>query len=601
MLSPDARSLYTTALTPPPGYIFDQAIATTFSLDPMTLLGIPLHLALLGRSKAVLSDPIALLEALRRTADRITVYVERGRIQAPTMNHVLYGLLESMVVEAAAPNGGAFHPKLWVLRFAEPWENGAVLLRLLVLSRNLTADHSWDLALQLEGRPTGGYVAANRELGELLRDLPSMASREVDDLRQSQAAAMGDEVRRTKWELPNGYEDVSFHVLGRRRGSWTPPRSQRLAVISPFVTEPALKHLRDTTGEFVGVIARPEDLNELPATALLLAKSWYTLADAAETEDGEENLDRDTVGLHAKAYILQEGWYTRLFVGSANATSAALLAGNNVEVLTELYGKKSTVGGIDNLLGQDGLGAVIVPYQRPEGLPEPDMAAQQAEAALEAGRKALAEAALTVSCEPEGSGWRLSLRPETTVNLDGIASCHAWPITETENKFADAFKLANRESVDFLPLALASVTGLVAFELVAAAKPTACRFVLNLPVVGLPDERDAAILRTIIRNRDGFLRYLLLLLGEADDGDNAGDAPVLGELGAASWFGGCSFDSMPLLEELTRAFARDPARLREVDHFVDRLAETDEGRQVIPPGFLDLWRVFKEAMAKEGL
>jgi hypothetical protein len=47
-----------------------------------------------------------------------------------------------------------------------------------VLSRNLTADRSWDLSLQLEGevRRTGRYVAANRELGELIRDLPAMAA-----------------------------------------------------------------------------------------------------------------------------------------------------------------------------------------------------------------------------------------------------------------------------------------------------------------------------------------------------------------------------------------------------------------------------------------
>jgi hypothetical protein len=31
MLNPNSRSLYTSALTPPPGMIFDEAVATTFS------------------------------------------------------------------------------------------------------------------------------------------------------------------------------------------------------------------------------------------------------------------------------------------------------------------------------------------------------------------------------------------------------------------------------------------------------------------------------------------------------------------------------------------------------------------------------------------
>src|SRR5262245_2227397 len=95
MLNPDERSLYTAALTPPPGYLFDQALATTFSLDPTTLLTVPLHLALLstGRGEARLDNGIALLGALHRVTDRITVYAQRGRMQAPQTPHVLYGLL----------------------------------------------------------------------------------------------------------------------------------------------------------------------------------------------------------------------------------------------------------------------------------------------------------------------------------------------------------------------------------------------------------------------------------------------------------------------------------------------------------------------------
>ena len=38
MLNPNSRSLYTSALTPPPGMMFDEAVATTFSMDPALLL-----------------------------------------------------------------------------------------------------------------------------------------------------------------------------------------------------------------------------------------------------------------------------------------------------------------------------------------------------------------------------------------------------------------------------------------------------------------------------------------------------------------------------------------------------------------------------------
>ena len=61
MLHPSDRSLYTDALTPPRGYIFDQAIGTTYTLDPITLLTIPVHLGLAVRRKGVEADPVDLL------------------------------------------------------------------------------------------------------------------------------------------------------------------------------------------------------------------------------------------------------------------------------------------------------------------------------------------------------------------------------------------------------------------------------------------------------------------------------------------------------------------------------------------------------------
>ena len=48
MLNPNSRSLYTSALTPPPGMIFDEAVATTFSMDPALLLEAPVYLALMS-------------------------------------------------------------------------------------------------------------------------------------------------------------------------------------------------------------------------------------------------------------------------------------------------------------------------------------------------------------------------------------------------------------------------------------------------------------------------------------------------------------------------------------------------------------------------
>jgi hypothetical protein len=51
----------------------------------------------------------------------------------------------------------------------------------------------------------------------------------------------------------------------------------------------------------------------------------------------------------------------------------------------------------------------------------------------------------------------------------------------------------------------------------APPAPDACRFVLNLPVDGMPEDRRAAVVRTIVENREGFLKYLLFLLSDIDE------------------------------------------------------------------------------------
>ena len=75
--------LYTSALTPPVGMVFDQAVATTFSMDPTLLLEAPVYLALLNGNDREKPDPLQILQSIRRYADKITVYVQAGRIQVP--------------------------------------------------------------------------------------------------------------------------------------------------------------------------------------------------------------------------------------------------------------------------------------------------------------------------------------------------------------------------------------------------------------------------------------------------------------------------------------------------------------------------------------
>ena len=600
MLSPDSRSLYTGAVTPPPGYVFDQAIATTYSLDPDTLLLLSVHLALAQRPSADQVDPIRLLESLRRLSGRLSVYVDRNGIKIPSGNKVLYGLLEPMIEQVEAPRGGVFHPKIWVLRFIQPELDEPPLIRLLVLSRNITYDRSWDVSLQLDGRPGGRFVSANRPLGEFLRSLPSIATQKISESAKLRAEKLAQEVRKTVWELPGEFEQMFFHVMGTSRRQWVPPRSKRMAVISPFVTDDALLWLSEQTEDLVAVISRPEEFDRLAPDTLELSGKRFTLDEAAETEDGEEPDNRDTVGLHAKAYVAEKGFRTRLYIGSANATAAALLKRSNTEILVELTGRKSRVGGIETLLGEGGLGPVLSDYVPPQESPLPDDEETRARKALEAARDSLAAAELEVVCEADTDAWRLTLASSRHIAFSGISQLKAWPITISEDRASDAYGLNSSRVVELGRFATESVTGLIAFEFVAEInKKISLRMVLNLPVAGLPENRDDAIFRLVLNNKEGFLRYVLLLLSEYAGGFFGG-RDIFGTKGNTGSLTDDFSGDTAILEELVRAFSRGPDKLEEVKSVVNRLTSDRTKPSPVPPEFLKLWAVFETAMEEVG-
>src|SRR5438552_18845640 len=120
MLEPQDRVLFRDMLRPPDGLELSWAIGTTFTLDLVAAMAAPMAFALFDwdEGEQGLVAPIALLEALRRYSDRLTVFVQAGLIAVPKPQQYLLAYLEDSIVESLAPTkGGLFHPKIWLLRF----------------------------------------------------------------------------------------------------------------------------------------------------------------------------------------------------------------------------------------------------------------------------------------------------------------------------------------------------------------------------------------------------------------------------------------------------------------------------------------------------
>ena len=471
------------------------------------------------------------------------------------------------------------------------------MYRLVALTRNMTTDQSWDLSLQLEGTMTGRKSNANKPLAHFFKTLPDLAAGPTESGRVEQALRFADELHRVQWELPDGFDELTFSLPGRKGFDWEPPAANRMVVISPFCSDQALRTLTKSTRVVDALISRPESLSALKKETLDLFAQCLHLDDAAETEDGEEDDITGqplATGLHAKVYLFEKGWDCEIVMGSANATDAALTARNNIEILVSLKGKRSKVGGIDELLGADGLGEYLVDFDRTREV-EIDALRQAAEKSVETARSRISAAALSIECSPGSRDglWALVLTGEIPP-LEGIVRAAAWPITVTQDFAVDIVNSAAPGGIRLGEFSASSLTGLLAFALKTDHPDVTARFVLNLPVTGIPADRNAAILQTVISNQEGFLRYLLLLLGDEkvsglDPGSGSGFARWLARLADG--------EDIPLLEELTRTYSRHPERLAEISGLVHDLSRGGQ-KTIIPEDFLNLWTVFESAIGR---
>ena len=625
MLSSGERLLYVEELRPPEGYRLDRAIATTYSLDLLCLLMVPLAMALseCQAEEDMLRDQTAVLEALRRTTGRMAIFCQQAQISVPRSQSVLFNLLEPVVVEARADDPrGVFHPKTWLLRFAA--DDAPTVYRMLCLSRNLTFDRSWDTLLTLEGvleeREYG--FGRNRPLADFVRALPALAASTVAPAIGEHVDLISEEVRKVRFDPPEGFENhlrfIPSGIAGHRRPPAFGGHSRRL-VVSPFLTDKWLECLCQAESDAGNVlVSRMESLDaigEKTFERVVGTTRIFVMDDGAEGPDdvvkeeaaaADPRLPIALSGLHAKLYIAHDqGWNARVITGSANATSAAF-RGRNVEFQVELAGKRSRVG-IDSLLARDehshSWGALLREYTRNAGPSHGDTIQRELESALSLARRAVAEGGLSLDVSAEDGG-TYSMRVDASCPIGlgtrEVTGC-CYPISLRAFAAQDIAPLFADQSVTFSNISIEALTSFLAVELTARCESREAQvaFVLNLPLTGMPSDRDRRILRSIIRDRAGFVRYLLFLLSEDSDRPEW-QALLLTAAGDQSERPATEDDySLPLLEELVRAYSRSPEKIDGIARLVDDLTASGEECDLLPRGFERVWEAFRAARRRE--
>ena len=567
----------------PAGYILDQGIATTYSLDLEALVAASLALNLDQTLEGDLSgEKIALLESLDCLQNRLVVFYQRGNVKVPTNFNRLFTLLEPMLAPTFAIEGEAgafasFHPKIWLLRFAPIDEEQPMLLRLLVLSRNLSFDRSWDLAVCLDGVALKRGGNGDPRLQSFLLSLRGNGrhAEVVKDL-----CATLDAV---EWTLPGKFKNMEM-LPGF--ASTTDAASQmpfnldddidQLLVVSPFVdadTNSLLQKLgRRTTGTKT-LISRIDTLDAIGESALL---GWDVRSLSDRVVDGEEQLEKEDPeqqGLHAKLVVAKVDNRAIWHVGSANMTNAAF-GGNgreprNTEFMLRLTGFDKHVGpalllyewAASNVFEQHTFSkAVDVPTERDPALRRlvHQLVSAKWELHAEEGEDENFSIRLSVAPMPSlQPGFEVSVGLLCRASEKALASSLTW----------ERLKLTDVSA--FMPVEVRS-------------KEIRHRFAIQAAfTVELFERRKRAVFKETVDSTEKLLRYLTLLLDagatkstwmRADGGGDESDVFGLDGRGG-------------LYEQLLRAASRAPERLARAVHVFERMRREEVP---IPDGLMEL-------------
>ena len=614
MLAPDDRRLLLDALAPPDGYRLDQGIGTTFSLDLVALLRVPLAFTVFDWQQAdgsPTADPYALLAALRQYADRLTIFCQAGQIAVPRHDYRLLSQLEDAIVEAKCPTaGGVFHPKVWALRFLSPGE--PIRYRLLILSRNLTFDRSWDAALVLDGELTNRTraIASCRPLSGFVSALEGCAITPLQPAAVARLRTIAHDLARVRWDLPGDFERLAFHPLGHEgRAAWPFTGDiRRMLVVSPFLAASTLERLT-ARGRRHQLISRHETLAGIPGEQLASFDPIQIFDDALQPDDvaqaptmtGEATTDEATLepgqeltGLHAKVYVADAGWKARVWIGSANATQAAFA--RNVEFLAELEGPKSRCG-IDAILGdpnhERSLASLLQRYDPPPDAAPVDTVMEALERELERLRRRIAGARLVARVRPEDDDHhQLTLEIPPSAVPPAKAVVLVRPITLPQPQVI-------RETSTWKGLPTELLSPFFAFEatLRARGRDATTAFVTRAELTGAPDNRREVLLTALLRDRDHVLRFLLLLLADSSRSADAALSVLSAFRERSNGMSPSDQTPVPLLETMLKALDRDPTALEQIERLIADLGGSEESADLFPEGFAEVWEPIREAMA----
>lgn len=593
------RINYGEVLMPPIGFKLERAVGTTYSLDLETLTAVSIALGLIEDTDSeLINNPISMLSALQKISDRIVVFCEAGQIKLPAKSNALCLTLEKMVVPVAVPfdkkinRYPAFHPKIWLLEYSN--EDDDRQYRFVVMSRNMTFDHSWDAACALDGDTTstgevdaGPIVAFLKFLRKQLNKELANYSRQYSDILY-----LIKTIPQVGFHVENGFSECDILPLGIGAGSYDMASNRlftenfhELVVMSPFLTGSVIEGFNDSGKTLAGttrtLITRRSELPKIKGGKATNFNVYVMKDDIIDGEssisDGDDKQPEREPGkqdIHAKIYVRRKDSTTDLYLGSMNASYAAI--NSNVEMMVRLQTKRGVLNGekfLDEIMGDDRNG---------EGKKNPfelavlddinDLDDTSVQDNVEQMIKQICRIRMTAAAELKDGKYDVHISADIDSKMEGVL---VRPLRS--NKESELLPEMELTALDTLQLSEFYVVS-------ATIDDCTLERVIMIPTSGIPEGRNAEIIKNVIKTKNQFIEYVAFILG--DDYvqsflENKKSSGAYGEWDQNS--------TMPAVyEKMLKTSISDPDRLGEIQYITKAIEE----EEIIPPEFREMYEVF---------
>ena len=558
---------YSQMLCPPPGYDLEFAVGMTYSLDMEALLGVPVSLGMFeDYDSSATQNPFFLLEAIRKCSDKLVIFCNADGIKMPQNIRPVYALLENSIFPVSLERNANFHPKLWVIKYHSEME--AAVIKVIVLSRNLTFDRSMDIAVEVTGTIGQETKEENRPLADMLYFVKKYAAAGKQNAISSLAR---DVLRVEKFQCEDPFESCRFLPFGipryKSQASQMVDDAQSLIVVSPFLSDSIVERLGKGPYETT-LVTRLNSVTQkawdsfqhvyVPSEMLL---DDELLGDA----DQQSEAKRD---LHAKIYFKSVGSKHYLYLGSLNASANAFY--HNVEFMLELKYKPyfaSYSAVLDDLVTGNPM------FEQLEDLPTIPVIPESEETMD--GLRDVLDSIEGASVQAEGEQYELTI------------SCG---LLQKPAEIAPIYRSASFEPLqDKVELHNMLLRELCELYVIRRGNQYC---IAKIPTEGIPEDRDSAIYNAVIGSKSGFLAYVAFLL--ADNYTEAGIEQQ--ELMERLAIGADTTETVipsALYERLLRTAAFYPKRLDEVEKIMERVSP-----ELVDDSFRALIRTFREAVKR---